>query len=290
MSRLSSSGSFWMVVSCFSFSTMGVFVKLGSDTLSTAELMFYRASIAMLVLLVTIVIPGRHSIKISPSVLRLHMGRSVCGAISMMMATYAMAHLPLPTAVTLQNTTPLFLMVLIALLHRSLPGPAQAASIALGFVGVILLLQPTLSSELIFPCSMGLLSGFFSAGSMFNIRELGKAGEPEWRVVFYFLLTSTIFSGIWMLAQPYAMAALDWNNVGIIVSMGVWAGIGQLTITRAYGKGKSLVVASLSYLTVAFTSIYGILIWKDDLPLLSYGAMLLIAGAGIISALRSGRA
>ncbi len=176
MSRLSSSGSFWMVVSCFSFSAMGVFVKLGSDTLSTAELMFYRASIALLVLLVVIVIPGRRSLKISAPVLRLYMGRSICGAISMMMGTYAMAHLPLPTAVTLQNTTPLFLMVLIALLHRLLPGPAQAASIALGFLGVILLLQPTLSSDLLFPSSMGLLSGLFSAGSMFNIRELGKAG------------------------------------------------------------------------------------------------------------------
>ncbi|SFN56259.1 EamA-like transporter family protein [Formivibrio citricus] len=278
-----------MVVSCFSFSTMSVFVKLGSSTLSTAELMFYRASIALLVLLAAIVIPGGYSLKISRPVFRLHAGRSFCGAISMMMATYAMAHLPLPTAITLQNTTPLFLMVLIAGLHRVLPSPAQVFSIGLGFMGVILLLQPTISSELLFPCSMGLLSGLFSAGSMFNIRELGRAGEPEWRVVFYFLLTSTVFSGIWMLVQPYAMAQLDWNNAGIIVAMGVFAGIGQLTVTRAYGKGKSLVVASLSYLTVAFTSVYGILIWKDNLPLLSYAAMLLIAGAGIVSALRSGR-
>ncbi len=134
MLPLSSSGPFWMVVSCFSFSSMSVFVKLGSSTLSTAELMFYRAFIALLVLWVTIAIRGGYSLKISSPVLRLYAGRSFCGAISMMMATYSMAHLPLPTAITLQNTTPLFLMVLIAVLHRMLPSPAQAFSIALGFL------------------------------------------------------------------------------------------------------------------------------------------------------------
>ena len=286
--RLRNSGPFWMVVSCFSFSTMGVFVKLGSDTLTTAELMFYRALIAMIVLLV-IILPKKYSLRVSGPTMRLHFSRSLCGAISMMMATYAMAHLPLPTAVTLQNTSPLFLMLMIAVLHKILPQRIQVVSIFLGFTGVVLLLRPTLTSDSWFAGTMAVMSGFFTAGSMFNIRELSKYGEPEWRTVFYFLLTSTLMSGVWVLLQPYAMAPLNWRNVGIILAMGVGASAGQLTITRAYSKGKSLIVASLSYLTVAFTSVYGMIIWHNTLPLISYGAMLLIAAAGILAALRSGK-
>lgn len=286
--RLRDSGPFWMVVSCFSFSTMGVFVKLGSESFTTAELMFYRALIAMLVLLV-IVRPRPQALLVTGPILKLHFSRSMCGAISMMAGTYAMAHLPLPTAVTLQNTAPLFLMLLFAVLHRALPQRIQGISIALGFAGVVLLLRPTLSSDSWFAGTMGLMSGLFTAGSMFNMRELGKVGEPEWRTVFFFLLLSTILSGIWMLAQPHALASLNWINIGIILAMGVGASAGQMTMTRAYSKGKSLVVASLQYLTVAFTSVYGVLIWGHALPLLSYGAMALIAGAGILSALRAGR-
>lgn len=288
LARLRDSGPFWMVISCFSFSTMGVFVKLGSSSLTTAELMFYRALIALLVLL-AIVRPKWQTLKVTGNIMRLHFSRSMCGAISMMMGTYAMAHLPLPTAVTLQNTAPIFLMLLIALFHKVLPQRLQAFSIALGFTGVVLLLRPTLSSNSWFAGAMGLLSGLFTAGSMFNIRELSKVGEPEWRTVLFFLITSTILSGIWMLAQPYAMASLNWTNIGIIIAMGIGASAGQMTITRAYSKGKSLVVASLQYLTVAFTSIYGMLIWNDKLPMLSYGAMALIASAGILTALRAGR-
>lgn len=287
-SRLRDSGPFWMVASCFSFSTMGVFVKLGSSSFTTAELMFYRALIAILILL-AIVRPNKQALLVTGPIMRRHFLRSMCGAISMMMGTYAMAHLPLPTAVTLQNTAPLFLMVMITLLHKTLPQRMQALSIALGFAGVILLLRPTLSSDSWFAGSMGLLAGMFTAGSMFNIRELGKFGEPEWRTVFYFLLTSTVMSGLWILFQPYAMTPLNWSNLGLVLAMGIGASIGQMTITRAYSKGKSMVVASLSYLIVAFTSFYGVLIWNDKLPPLSYVAMALIAGAGILSALRSGR-
>lgn len=287
-SRLRDSGPFWMVVSCFSFSTMGVFVKLGSSSFTTAELMFYRALIALLILL-AIVRPNKQALQVTGPILRRHFLRSMCGAISMMMGTYATAHLPLPTAVTLQNTAPLFLMLMIAILHRMLPQRMQAFSIALGFCGVILLLRPTLSSDSWFAGAMGLLSGLFTAGSMFNIRELGKYGEPEWRTVFYFLLTSTVMSGIWIMIQPYAMAPLNWTNFGLVLAMGIGASAGQMTITRAYSKGKSMVVASLSYLIVAFTSFYGMLIWNDKLPPLSYVAMVLIAGAGILSALRVGR-
>ncbi len=288
LSRLRNSGPFWMVVSCFSFSTMGVFVKLGSGSFSTAELMFYRALLAMIVLL-AVVRPHPKQLLVSGQIFKLHFSRSMCGAISMMAATYAMAHLPLPTAVTLQNTAPLFLMLLFALIYRILPQRIQGISIVLGFTGVVLLLRPTLTSDTWFAGTMGLLSGLFTAGSMFNMRELGKVGEPEWRTVFFFLATSTVVSGIWILIQPYAMAPLNWTNIGIIFAMGVGASAGQMTITRAYSKGKSMVVASLQYLTVAFTSIYGVLIWNNQLPLLSYGAMALIASAGILSALRSGR-
>lgn len=286
LARLHGSGSFWIVISCFSFSTMGVFVKLGSRSFTTAELMFYRASIALAIML-AIILSQRKTLRVPAPVLGMHFWRSLCGAISMMAATYAMAHLPLPTAVTLQNTSPLFLMLLIAIVHRSLPQRMQAFSIALGFVGVVLLLRPMLSRDSWFAATMAVMSGLFTAGSMFNIRKLGLHGEPEWRTVFYFLLTSAVFSGIWMLLQPDEMAALDLENIGIILAMGIFLSAGQFTMTRAYGCGKSLVVACLSYLTVAFTAVYGMLIWHDRLPLTSYGAMLLIAGSGMLTAFRS---
>lgn len=76
-----------------------------------------------------------------------------------MLFFHAIAHLPLPTAITLQNTSPLFLMLIGILWLHMMPGRSQALAIGLGFVGVVLLLRPTLASEQWVVGMLGLLSG-----------------------------------------------------------------------------------------------------------------------------------
>ncbi|MBY0446339.1 MAG: EamA family transporter, partial [Burkholderiales bacterium] len=61
--RLRQLSSFWMIVACFCFSLMGVFVKLGSAQFSTSELVFYRC-IAGFVGILLVVLPQGKSIKV----------------------------------------------------------------------------------------------------------------------------------------------------------------------------------------------------------------------------------
>ena len=64
-----------------------------------------------------------------------------------------------------------------------------------GFVGVVALLNPTLHSDQLLDGMIGLVSGVLAAIAMINVRSLGRIGEPEWRVVFYFSLVSTVGAG-----------------------------------------------------------------------------------------------
>jgi drug/metabolite transporter (DMT)-like permease len=69
-------------------------------------------------------------------------------------------------------------------------------TVLLGFVGVVLLLRPSLPEDHWVAGLMGMASGFFAALAYINVKQLGNLGESEWHVVFYFTLISTLITGV----------------------------------------------------------------------------------------------
>ncbi|WP_255987708.1 DMT family transporter [Chitinolyticbacter albus] len=286
--RLLQSGPFWMAVASLCFAVMGVFVKLGSAQFTTAELVFYRCLAGLLGILL-IAVPARRPLRVGWPALRVHLSRSISGFISLMLYFYAIAHLPLSSAVTLNYTSPLWLMVVNAVYLRMRPSLAQFLAIVVGFVGVALLLRPTFDAAMWLPGLIGLGSGLLASIAYMNVHELGRLGEPEWRTVFYFSLVSSLGAGGLMLLQSAPLTPITLDNAGIVLGMGVAATCAQLAMTRSYRKGKSLVVASLAYLTVVFSTLFGVLIWGDTLPASGYTGMLAIVACGLLSSLAARR-
>ncbi|MFC4158722.1 DMT family transporter [Chitinimonas lacunae] len=275
------SGPFWMLTASTLFAVMGMFVKLGATFFSTAELVFYRCFIGFLT--VGAVVAWRGGSLRSP-VPGKQISRAAAGTVSLMLYFYAISHLPLATAVTLNYTSPLFLALLTTFWLREKPSGRLLLAIGLGFAGVVLLLQPTLGRDQWFAGLLGLGSGFLAAVAYLNVRLLGEAGEPEWRTVFYFSLIASLAAGAWMAFEPFS--PVSWANGWIIVGMGACATLAQLAMTRAYRQGRTLVVASLAYFTVLLSSLIGLLIWQDKLPASSWLAVLLIVGSGVMSTRR----
>jgi drug/metabolite transporter (DMT)-like permease len=273
---LHQSGPFWMLVASFLFACMGAFVKLGSAYFSTAELVFYRCFVGLIV--VGGVVVSRGGSLASP-VLGKQLTRAIAGTISLMMYFYAIARLPLATAVTLNYTSPLFLALFTTLWLGERPSAKLLASIALGFAGVIVLLHPTFQREQWFAGLIGLASGFGAGIAYLNVRMLGEAGEPEWRTVFYFSLIATLAGAGWMLFDHFS--PVTWRNIWIVAGMGACATGAQLAMTRAYRKGRTLVVASLAYTTVMGSSLFGLIIWGDQPGWQGWLAMVLIMASGI---------
>lgn len=267
-----------MLVAGFLFGWMGVFVKLGAPYFSNVELVFYRSLIGLAIMY--FIYRQRGGTLATPQ-WRGHLWRGVSGSIALLLFFYCITVLPLATAVTLNYTSPLFLTVLIMLVFKERFHAALVIAIALGFVGMVLLLHPTFERNQIIPGLLGLISGFFAGIAMLNVRELGRSGEPEWRVVFYFSLISTLISGTIMLSGTIHPPTL--HNLPILLAVGSSATFAQLALTRAYRTGKTLVAGSLSYSAVVFATLFGILLWGETLSLSSWIGMLLIIASGIAS-------
>ncbi len=276
--RLPNLGSLWMLVAALGFAIMGVLVKVGAQKFSAAELVFYRSLFGLISIWLFIIM---QKLPLATPYIGKHMSRSLVGFASLVLFFYAIAHLPLATAITLNYTSPLFLAVFMPLMLHEKPRKILLLALVIGFIGVSLLLKPTISQDSWFAGLLGLFSGIGAALAYVHVKQLGQLNEPDWRTVFYFTLVSTAGAGLWMLFDTFQ--SLAWQDLLILSGLGLSATIAQLALTRAYRTGNTLVVASLAYVTVLLASLFGIVWWNEHLSFDAWLAIGLIIVSGMIS-------
>jgi len=215
-----------------------------------------------------------------------HLWRGLSGTVALMLFFYCITVLPLATAVTLNYTAPLYLTLLTVWAFKQRFSPVLSAAILIGFCGVLLLLQPTIEQDQLVPGLMGLLSGLLAGIAFLNVKQLGLNGEPEWRVVFYFSLIASIGSGVWLLFGYMLfdnLHPISGYGLFLLLGLGSTATLAQLAMTRAYKTGDMLVVGSLSYSTIVFASLLGMLLWGETLPPIGWAGVMLIMVGGTLS-------
>jgi len=267
-----------MLLAALGFATMGALVKVGSAKFSSAELVFYRSLFGFMIIFITVrfkQLPVR-----TPHITK-QLTRALIGFFALLMFFYAIAHLPLATAITLNYTSPLFLAAFMPFMLHEQPKKILYLAIIISFVGVVLLLKPSLSAKDLFAGLLGLCSGMGAGIAYLLVKQLSNLGEPDWRTVFYFTLISTIGAGIWMLFGT--ISSITWQDLSVLLGLAASATIAQLALTRAYRTGKTLLVASLSYMTVVLSSLFGLLFWSESLSPSEWLAIGLIIGSGILS-------
>lgn len=271
-----------MLVAAFLFACMGVLVKLGAAYFSAIELVFYRSLFGVGFTYLT----ARHyRLSLQTRHWKVHCWRGLSGLCGMLLFFYCITQLSLATAVSLNYTWPLFLALFSTLILKEHLHWPLVGAIALGFVGVLLLLQPVLHEDHWVAGLTGLASGFFAAIAYLNVKQLGNLGESEWIVVFYFTLICSLVTGIWLLLTAFNPVTL--HNILLLAGLGVTATLAQLAMTRAYHTGKTPVVSSLGYSTVLFASLWGIIVWGENLSPLAWLGMGFIILGGILSGILS---
>lgn len=274
-----------MIAASLLFAGMGVCVKLGSQQFSAAELVFWRGFIATLLIGAYVMV---RRLPLATPHVRTHAMRGAAGFVSLVMYFYAISLIPLAAAVTLNYTSPLFLALLLVLWLGEPVRRGFYATLATGFIGVVFLLQPVFARDEWLGAVFGLGSGIISSIAYLNVRRLGELGEPEWRTVFYFSALSALGGLPWLLAaSPFH--AIDLRGWLLLLGVGGFGVLAQLCMTAAYKRGKTLVSASLAYSTVVFSSIFGMLLWDEALPLSGWAGVILIVASGVLATALSRR-
>ncbi|MFN9478065.1 MAG: DMT family transporter [Betaproteobacteria bacterium] len=280
--------SLWMLVAALLFAIMGACVKLAAARYSVLEIVFYRSLIGCIGIAAFVRLRGG---TLATRVPWMHLRRGAVGTAALSLWFFSTTVLPLGTAMTLNYSSSLFLAAFLvgaALVGRRPVNWPLAATVLLGFVGVVLALRPSFAQEQALGGLAGLASGVLSAFAYWHVRELGRLGEPEWRTVFYFALSGVIIGLLGTVVTGFA--AHDAVGVVLLLTVGLTATLAQLAMTRAYGYGRALLTASLQYSAIVFASILGALVFGDRLPLSGWIGIALIVGSGVLATVLSARA
>ncbi|MDB5747456.1 MAG: EamA family transporter [Massilia sp.] len=265
--------SLWMLFASFAFAAMGAGVKLASEFYTTSELLFYRGLIGSVVLLAIVRQQGGSFRTPFP---KEHLFRSMVGVVSLWLWFFAIGKLPLATAMTLNYMAPIWMAAALFFGGWWTRTESTASAVewplllAVGasFFGVTLVLQPAFETKQWLGGLAGVASSVISAMAYMQVRKLGQMGEPEYRVVFYFSLTTTIAGLIGVFSGDGASTGLPFHShttggAVLLLGIGFAALMAQMAMTRAYRVGKVLVVANLQYTGIVFSSMWGLALWGD---------------------------
>jgi S-adenosylmethionine uptake transporter len=282
-----------MVAASALFALMGMCVKLASAHYPAPDLVLYRSLIGALI--VTVLVRRRGG-TLRTRVPMMHFWRAVLGVTGLGLWFFSLTGLPLGTAMTLNSMSSVWLALFVvagSLLSagdgRSSVSAGLVLSVMAGFAGVALVLRPTIDQQQVWYGLAGLMSGMAAALAYLHVAALGRVGEPEDRIVFYFSVGGIVLGGV-LVALQGGPAPHTVQGLGLVLAVGILATTAQLLMTRAWAIGHPLVNAALQYLGIAFSVALGVWVFDDPLGAATLLGMALIVCAGITATRMRSRA
>lgn len=271
--------------SALSFATMAMLIKqAGEARIPLPEIIFWRQFLTVPLVIGYLLAIGQLR-RLKTQRIGMHASRAAIGMTGMVLNFSAVLLLPLAESTTLGFTTPLFAVILAALVFREHVGPWRWTAVALGFAGVIVIAQPGHAPLSVPGALAGLGSALMTALISFFIRNMSRTEEPL-RIVFYFSLF-----GAAMVAPllPFYGSAHDPAQWLLLLAIGVTGMCGQLFVTGSLRHGPIASVMIMDYTSLVWATGYGWLIWEHLPPAATWLGAPLIVGAGILVAWREHR-
>ncbi len=259
---------------------MALLIKLAGTTgISLPEIMFWRQFLTVPLVLGFLAMRSELA-RLKTDKPRTHALRSVVGMTGMVCNFSAVLLLPLAESTTLGFTTPLFVVIIAALVLREGVGPWRWTAVVLGFAGAVIIAQPGHGHIPLLGGLIALAAALMTAMISFLIRDMGRTEEPL-RIVFYF----SLFGSVLMLAVlPFYATTHSASQWLLLLGIGAGGLGGQLGMTASLRHGAVASVAVMDYTMLVWATLYGWLIW-DHLPSATtwLGAPLIILAGTVIA-------
>lgn len=224
------------------------------------EVVFWRQALVVpVVLAVVLAGPGLGSLRTDKP--RAHLWRMVVGLSGMCFNFWAVTLLPLAEATSFGFSVPIFATILSALLLGEVAGRHRWSAVLVGFLGVLIVLQPGGEAIPLGGAAVALTGAVLTASVTILIRQLG-ATERATTTVFWFSLSSLVPLG---LALPFFVRPHDPATYALLALTGVAGGVAQLSLTGALRLAPVAVVLPMDYSSLIWATLIGWLVF-DTLP------------------------
>ncbi len=269
-------GILWMVGGMTAFLGNDAIIKSLSPRVPTAQMLVVRGLMA--IVLIALV---AHRMGVLARVGEIVRGwvavRAGCEAIGTFLYLSALFGLPLANATAINQSSPLFIALLAMVLLHERVGRGRWFAIALGFAGVLLVIQPR-PSEFNGHAWLCLLATFvYSLRDIFT-RKIG-AGTPSILITLATAATVALLALAVLAFQGWVPMA--WRDVGLLALASALLSTGYYAMIAAVRHGELSVVAPFRYTGLIWALVLGYLVWGDVPNALAWSGIAMLIGAGL---------
>lgn len=263
------------------FTVMAALIKATSTEVPPGEAVFFRSFFAIPVIVIWLLARGelRHGLLTQKPMG--HFWRGLLGTTAMGLTFAGLGLLPLPEVTAIGYATPLFTVILAALMLGETIRIVRISAVLIGLVGVTIMIWPRLggAAGLEDSATLGamfiLTATFARAVVQIHIRKLVQT-EHTAAIVFYFSVTASLLS---LITAPFGWVMPDTGTLGLLIFAGVIGGIAQILVTSSYRFGPASMLAPYDYASMIFAILLGYF-WFGEVPtiVMLTGATLVVAG------------
>jgi drug/metabolite transporter (DMT)-like permease len=208
----------------------------------------------------------------------LHAFRATCGTIAFICIFFGLRQLPLADVVSLTFGGPIFVTIASIIFLSEKVGIKRWSAVFLGFIGMILIVQPAFTQLNYYYLAPVLFCVFF-AGVAISVRALSKT-EPNYRIAFYFTILCAV---IGLCTLPFGWVMPTTKDLFLFIIMGLCGSIANLLLTQSYRLAEASLVTPIKYLSLVYAITFGFIIWGEvPKPLMLAGALLVVLSSLII--------
>lgn len=279
------------VLSVVIFMAMSICIKVAAEHVPPGQIVFFRSFFAIPVILGWLWYAHHLHDGLKTKHPLGHLWRGLLGVSAMGCSFTALGLLPLPEVTAIGYASPVLVTIFASMFLGEVVRAYRIGAVALGLVGVIIVLSPRLSLlDSATPLQTvgaltALMSAVFGALAQVTVRSLLQT-ETTPCIVFWFSLSCSVLA---LLSLPYGWAWPTPFEAGLLVTAGILGGFGQIFLTESYRHAETAVIAPFEYTSMLLALAAGYFLFAE----VPTGAMLagaaLVVSAGLIIIFRERR-
>ena len=276
-----------MTISAVLFGLMAVVLRLAMVQVSAFEGAFFRALFGLIFALPLLLKTGLGVLRTRH--VGLYVLRGTSGTLSMLGSFWALAHLPLATAVSISYSTPLFVTIGAVLVLGEVVRARRWSAVAIGFIGVLIIMRPGANADPINHRTFDMLVALFGAAaasvSYIAIKYLSRTESPD-AVVIYMSAIMTVLS------FPVALRDWSWPNAMgwlWLVLTGLIATVAQLCMTRAYQRGEVSALIPINFIQLPVVVVGAWFVFGQRIDATTIAGAIIIVASNIYIARREAK-
>lgn len=275
-------GALILMLAAFGFSLMVAMVKIAGERLPVTQILFLR-QIGMTIMLAPILIRSFPN-SLRTNRLPLQIARIMLAMVAMMCGFTAVLHMPLADATAIAFAKSFFVTIFAVLFLKETIGPYRWSAVAVGFIGVLIMLRPGTEAFSIY----GLMAviGAASAGLVMVIIRLLSRTEAPSTILAFQAIGVGLFMAIPAYLQWVVPTPVEWL---LLAGIGVVSYFAQKANIYAYSYGEASLLASLDYIRLIYATLFGWLLFSELPSVSTWIGACIIIGASIYTVHRESR-